>query len=200
MTTTTTAFTAIVRDLARMQSITAQTPTAKHAIAYYRTNIGKITSLDQFVGDYRLLSFALNAYGLGDQIKSIALVRKVIEGGVSDPQSLANKLRDPRWKSFAAAFDFKGGPPLAFSQSSRVQMTVQSYVQQKLESDQGAQNAGVQLALYFRRIGPTITNSYEVMGDKNLLKVAQTILGLPASFNAANIDAIAASIKKAMPI
>ena len=37
---------------------------------YYQANIGKVTSIQDLLGNYRLLSYALQAYGLGDQIKS----------------------------------------------------------------------------------------------------------------------------------
>ena len=40
---------------------------------------GKVTSINQFVGNYRLLSYALDAYGLGDQINSTALIKQVLE-------------------------------------------------------------------------------------------------------------------------
>ena len=65
-----------------------------------------MTSAADLVGNYRLLSYALNAYGLGNQINSTALIQKVLQGGVSNPKSLANTLPNPAWKAFAAAFDF----------------------------------------------------------------------------------------------
>ena len=33
---------------------------------YYRENIGKVETVDEFVDDSRLLNFALKAYGLED--------------------------------------------------------------------------------------------------------------------------------------
>ena len=38
---------------------------------------------------------------------------------------------------------------------------------------------GVQLALYFQRVAPTVTNDYGILADPNLLQVAATIMGLP---------------------
>ena len=108
MTTTTANYLAVTQNLARYQAMTAAEPAVKTATAYYQANIGKVTSIQDFVGNYRLLSYALDAYGLGDQINATALITKVLEGGVSNPKSLANTLSDPRWKAFAAAFDFAG--------------------------------------------------------------------------------------------
>ena len=157
MTTTTAAYLSVTQNFTRYQAMTAAEPAVKTATAYYEANIGKVTSIQDFVGNYRLLSYALDAYGLGDQINAKALITKVLEGGVSNPKSLANTLSDSRWKAFAAAFDFAGqGGASSVSSTSAVKTTTADYVEQQLESDQGAQDVGVQLALYFQRVAPTI--------------------------------------------
>jgi len=106
MSTTTSTYLAVSQNLARYQSLTAEQPDVTTATAYYKANIGSVKSASDLVKNYRLLSYALQAYGLGDEIHSMALVKKVIEGGVSNPNSLANTLPNPAWKAFAAAFDF----------------------------------------------------------------------------------------------
>lgn len=181
--------------------MTAAEPAVKTATAYYQANIGKVTSIQDFVGNYRLLSFALDAYGLGDQINATALITKVLEGGVSNPKSLANTLSDPRWKAFAAAYDFAGqGGASSVSSASAIKTTTTDYVEQQLESDQGAQDVGVQLALYFQRVAPTITNEYGILADPNLLEVGQTIFGLSPARSATNVDAQAKALSQLMPI
>ena len=47
-------------------------------------------------------------------------------------------------------------------------------MRQTLEVETGQQNEGVRLALYFARKAPTITNAFEILGDKALLQVFQT--------------------------
>ena len=122
--------------------MTAAEPAVKTATAYYEANIGSVTSIKDFVGKYRLLSYALDAYGLGDQINATALVTKVLEGGVSNPNSLANTLSNSAWKVFATAFNFfVGDGASSASSSNAVQTTTGDYVGQQLESardDQGA--------------------------------------------------------------
>ena len=200
MTTTTAAFLSVTQNLARYQTMTAAEPAVKSATAYYEANIGKVASIQDFVDNYRLLSYALDAYGLGDQIHSTALIEKVLEGGVSNPKSLANTLTDSRWKAFAAAFDFVGAGASSVSSASAIKTTTGDYVEQQLESDQGAQDVGVQLALYFQRVAPTLSNEYGVLADRNLLEVAQTIFGLPPSTSATDIDAQAQTLSKLMPL
>ncbi len=200
MTTTTAAYLSVTDNLTRYQTMTAAEPAVKSATTYYQANIGKATSIQDFVGNYRLLSYALDAYGLGDQINATALITKVLEGGVTNPKSLANTLSDSRWKAFAAAFDFVGKGASSVSSASAVKSTTADYVEQQLERDQGAQDVGVQLALYFQRVAPTVSSEYGILADPNLLEVAQTIFGLSPATSATNIDAQAKALSTLMPI
>jgi Protein of unknown function (DUF1217) len=181
MTSTTSTYLAVSQNLSRYQAMTAAEPAVKTATAYYEANIGSVTSIQDLVGNYRLLSYALNAYGLGDQINAKGLITKVLEGGVSNPKSLANTLANPQWKAFAAAFDFVDSGATAPSSASAVKTTTSDYVEQQLESDQGAQDVGVQLALYFQRVAPTVTSEEGILADPNLLEVAATIMGISPS-------------------
>jgi len=200
MTTTTAAYLSVAQNLSRYQAMAAADPAVKTATAYYRANIGKVASIQDFVGDYRLLSYALNAFGLGDEINAKGLITKVLEGGVASPNSLANTLKDSRWKAFAAAFDFVGKGVASVSSASAVETAAANYAEQDLEDGQGAQNVGVQLALYFRRVAPTVTSAYGVLADPNLLEVAQTIFGLSPSTSATSIDAQAKTLSTLMPL
>jgi hypothetical protein len=169
----------------------------KTASAYYEANIGSVSSVQDLVGNYRLLSYALNAYGLGDQINNKGLITKVLEGGVSNSKSLANTLPNSQWKAFAAAFNFVDSGATSPSSSSAVTTTTGDYVEQQLESDQGGQDVGVQLALYFQRVAPTVTSEYGILADTNLLQVAATIMGLSPSTAA---DLQPKTLSELMPI
>jgi hypothetical protein len=181
VTSTTTAFLAVSQNLSRYQAMTAAEPAVKTATAYYEANIGSEKSVGDLVGNYRLLSYALDAFGLGEQINAKGLITQVLEGGVSNPKSLANTLPNSQWKAFAAAFNFVDSGATAPSSTSAVATTTGDYVEQQLESDQGDQDVGVQLALYFQRVAPTVTSEFGILADPNLLQVAATIMGLPAS-------------------
>jgi hypothetical protein len=186
MTTTTSTYLSVMQNLPKMQAMTAANPAVKTASAYYAANIGKVTSINDFVGNYRLLSYALDAYGLGDQINSTALIKQVLEGGVTNPNSLANTL--PQWKAFATAFNFAANGASSISTPTAVTATEGNYVEQQMEDNEGQQDVGVQLALYFNRVAPTVTSAYGILADKNLLEVTETIFGLPSSFSSENID------------
>ena len=199
MTTTTQTYVSIQNNLSRYQAMTAAEPAVKTATAYYKANIGKVKTAQDLVGNYRLLSYALQAYGLGDQINNKALITKVLQGGTKSSTALANTLPNPNWAKFAKAFDFVDKGATAPSASTAVSTTTANYVEQQLEADQGANDPGVQLALYFKRVAPTATNGYSILGDQNLLETVQTIFGLAPTASASQIDAEAAAVSKLVP-
>ena len=116
------------------------------------------------------------------------LIKQVLQGGVSDPDSVANKQTNPAYAAFASAFNFQAYGENATTYNPAQQPTVDKYMRQTLEEDAGNTNQGVRLALYFDRKAPTITSWYDVLADTALASVVRTALGLPDSFATANID------------
>jgi hypothetical protein len=200
-TTTTSTYLSIEKNLARYQKMVASESSVKNATDYYAANIGKVTSIKGLVSNYRLLSYALTAYGLGDQTNNKALVTKVLQGGATSPKALANTLSNPNWKNFAKAFSYLSSSTTATSEtiSAAASTTESDYTEQQLENQEGKQDVGVQLALYFKRVAPTITSAYSVLGDENLLEAFQTIFGITLNTNG-NIDNNAAIVSRLMPL
>ena len=186
----------ISSNMARSLDLTAKKPDVARETAYYQANIGKVTSIDDFIGNYRLFSYAMKAYGLSDMVYAKAFLRKVLNEGVTSSSAFANKLVDSRYKEFATAFDFFSLGAHATSTTAAQSGTVDKYMHQALEEDSGAQNEGVRLALYFERKAPKIKNAYQILADKALLQVAQTALGISALTGMANIDKQAATLTK----
>ncbi len=199
MSTTTSTYLSIENNLARYQNMVASEPSVKTATEYYAANIGSVSSISDLVDNYRLLSYALTAYGLGDQVDNKALVTQVLEGGISSSKALANTLSNPNWAKFAAAFNFAADGASSISTASAISTTESNYDEQQLESQEGQQDVGVQLALYFQRVAPTISSSYSVLGDENLLEAFQTIFGVTLN-TYGSIDANAAIVSRLMPM
>ena len=196
MTSTTASYLSIANNLGRYQSATEANPSVKSATAFYLANIGKVKSISDFVNNYRLLSYALTAFGLQNETNAKGLITKVLQGGVSNGSSLANTLTDPSFTAFATAFDFVGkGASAVTSSAAATTGTTAQYVEQTLETTQGQQNQGVQLALYFARVAPTVTNTYGLLANSSLLKVVQTAYGITPS-TTVNIDTEAAALGK----
>ncbi len=199
MLSTTAAYLSVSNNLAKQQAATASDPQVKNDTAYYLANIGKVTSIADFVGNYRLFSYAMKAYGLEDMNYAKGLMTKVLQGGTTSSTALANTLTDKRYLAFAKAFDFAGQGTAATQATSATTGTTAKYVEQSLEDTQGKQNEGVQLALYFTRNASSITNVYGLLADSNMLKVVQTAFGLPAS-SSADIDSEAATLSKLVSV
>ena len=104
-------------------------------------------------------------------------------------------------RTFAAAFNVGTGGTITLTPNVQAQSkaaqtaTTDAYLAQTMESEAATQNGdGVQLALYFRRVAPTITSAYQILADKALTKVVQTMLGLSSNSSKADIDSQARTI------
>ncbi|MDH6295634.1 Protein of unknown function [Agrobacterium fabrum] len=84
----------------------ANDPIISRDAKYYADNIGKVKSLDAFLKDHKLYSYAMKAHGLEEMTYATAFMKKVLESNLKDPNSFVNKLKDTRYRDFAAAFDF----------------------------------------------------------------------------------------------
>jgi len=184
---------------ARIEAIENQSFIKREA-TYFRENISKVSSGEELMNDYRLYNFAMKAFGLEEQIYAKGLMKKVFDGGVKDPKSMANLLTDSRFKGIANAFGFAETGNLNMLITSNVEKIVQRYMQLELEIQTGESNQGVRLALYFQRMAPNIDNWYEVLGDPALAEVARTAFGLPDEFAQTNIDKQAAYFEERLAL
>ena len=178
----------IAHNLSRYQAMTAADPTVAQATKYYQANIGKVTTPAQLVNNPRLFNYAMTAFGLGDMTYAKGLMQKVLQQGTSSSKALANKLNNPKILAFAQAFDFAASGTSTTKTTAATSDVVSKYVMQTLETHQGAQNPGVQLALYFQQNASKITDGYSILADSKLLTVAQTTLGISSYTSMQNID------------
>lgn len=193
-------YNAITKDYPATLARIAAEPAVAKQTDYFRANIGKVKTIDDLLNNSRLYTYVMKAFGLGDRMNAKGLIRKVLEGGISDSKSLANTLHDPRYKALASAFNFAANGTSTASSAALQQTTASNYVEQALERDAGQENQGTQQALYFKRMAPQITSAYSILADKTLLSVVQTVLGLPVSMSQANIDVQAKMITSQLKI
>lgn len=200
LSSTYTSYSQINKDLTKSLARTAKQTEVQRDTDYYNKTIGTIKSVDDFMKNDRIYRYAMKAYGLEDMIFAKAMIRKVLEGGVDDEKSYANKLTDPRFKTLAKAFDFKALGAAATATEAAQKQTVDAFVRQRLESNAGEQNEGVRLALYFQRKASSVTSPYGILADKALLKVYQTAFDVSALTSAQSIETQAATVKKLLDI
>lgn len=188
MLTTSVAYRQIMANMDRSLERIGNMPQTGRETQYYRENIERIRSIDDFMADERIYSYALTAFGLGEMSYAKAFIRKVLEEGIDQPDSLANRLADRRYRDFAAAFNFARHGEVTTTFGRTREDTVQRYLRETLEVDAGRQNEGVRLALYFARKAEDIKSAMDILADPALLKVVQTATGISPLTSAANID------------
>jgi hypothetical protein len=186
----------IANNLTRYQTMTAADPTVSQATKYFQDNIGQVKTVDQFVNNKRLFTYAMTAFGLSDMTYAKSLIKKVLEQGTTSSSALANKLNNPKILALAKAFNFKLYGADTTQTIAATSDVVYKYVMQKLETNEGNKNAGVQLALYFQQNASKITSGYSILADSSLLKVVQTTLGISSYTSTENVDRQAAQFDK----
>ncbi len=191
-----TTYMGIANNLTRYQTMTASDPTVAQATQYFQANIGSVKTPAELVNNPRLFNYAMTAFGLGDMTYAKSLIQKVLEQGTSSSSALANTLDNPNILAFANAFNFKLYGTSTTQTTAASSDVTSKYVMQTLETNEGAQNPGVQLALYFQQNASKITNGYSVLADSNLLTVVQTTLGISPDTSMENIDQQASQLNK----
>lgn len=192
--TTVGTYLSVAKNLGRWRGVAARAPQVASETRYFNANIGKATTIDALLKDRRLFNYAMKAFGLGDMAYATGMMRKALEQGVDSPKDLARTLNNANILAFAKAFDYAGGKA-AVNSADFLKTVTGRYVEQAMQAEQGRQNPGVELALYFRERAPQITNIYGVLADKKILQVVQTALGIPAAASRQPVDTQARLMK-----
>ncbi len=179
------------KTLARIGSETDVSNAAK----YYQANIDKVTSVDQFLNDPRLFSYAMNAYGLSDMTYAKAFMKKVLTSDLTDSSSFVNKLTDPRFLAFAKAFQFSTDGTVASQaviaqNSTEEDDTIGLYTQTQVNKGTSASDE----ATYYQANIGNITSVDQLMSNSRLLNYAVSAYGLnPDMVSKATIRAVLTS-------
>ncbi|MBF9195860.1 DUF1217 domain-containing protein [Microvirga terrestris] len=196
MISTSTRYQIVTKDLARTKALIEKDPATKREIEYYRANIKTIKTIEDFIKNDRIFKFAMKAYGLEDMAYAKGMMKKILQEGVVNPLSMANKMSNPLYKEFAKAFDFRVNGSNATSAASATTEAVQKYVENALEKKEGEQNQGVQLAMYFKRKASSVKTTMGLLADKALLKFVQTTFNIPQNASKADLDIQVRNLEK----
>src|SRR6266571_537953 len=158
-------YTRITSNMGKSMTQVATEPDVSRDTDYFLSHIGNVKTIDDFLKDYKLYSYAMKAYGLSDMTYAKAFMRKVLTEGVSSKDAFANKLSDTRYREFATAFNFAANGANATQTTQATTGTATS-----------------------------ITNSYQILADKALTQVVQTAFGWSPTVSSGDIDAQAKMI------
>jgi hypothetical protein len=162
--------------------------------SYYTSTMAGIKTRDELLSDRRLVDFVLLAKGIDATTVTDEFIKQVFSSDLSDPESFANQLTDKRFAELVGTFNFDSAGNLDRNASASVQNVGQTletqnlYLRQTLETEQGEENAGVRLALYFERMSAQITDAYEIVGDEALLEFFRITFSLPAEMGNMDVD------------
>ncbi len=183
-----TTFRLFAAEPAAIQERLSRKPEISREVEYYQENIGSIKSIDDLIADQQVFSFVMKAYGLEEMTYAKGFIRKLLEGGVDELDSMANRLSDKRYLNLATDFNFEryGTSTTAFERTQSG--TVEKYYQQQIEAEAGSNNSGARLAIYFQRKSSEISDAYSILSDRALLKFVQHSFNLPVTMSYLSLE------------
>ncbi|MBN9280962.1 MAG: DUF1217 domain-containing protein, partial [Hyphomicrobium denitrificans] len=184
-------YTSYASDMSRSLARVSGQADVSSATAYYNANIGKVKSVDDFMNNHRLFSYAMKAYGLEDMTYAKAFMKKVLTSDISTStnlqKSFVGKLTDPRFLKFAQAFQFStdgkvATQPVTAQQANDQSDLINLYTKQQV--NKGA-TAADDSAYYQANIG-NVASVDDLVGNTRLLNYALTAYGIDASIASAS--------------
>lgn len=184
------------RTLETQQEAFNSSATVQRDTDYFAENISKVETAEDLVNDRRLLSVALGAFGLDDDINNKYFVQKILEDGSIDTDSLANKLSDKRYLEFTKAFGFGDFDVPNTTLSTLPDEITSAFREKQFEVAVGEQNSDMRLALSLdRELGKIADLStsddgkwFTIMGNAPLRSVFEEAFGMPTSVGTLDID------------
>lgn len=189
-------WTLLKRVEADQRALFAKSPQIVREATYFAENIAQARTAGDLVGDRRLLSVVLSAFGLETEVDKRAFVRAALESDPLDRESFANRLVDKRYRDLAKAFGYgsAGGPRVdrpGFGPSIVSAFKARSFEKALGENDPSlrlALNARRELMNYASSGDPERTAWFSAMGDRPVRAVLEDAFGMPASFSQLDLE------------
>ena len=171
-------------------------PTLERDTSYFAEKIGNVSSAEELVQDRRLLTVALGAFGLQDDINNRFFIQKVLEEGTGSPDTLANRLADTRYRELSEAFGFGPTGQAQVGQAGFAEDIIARFEASSFEVAAGNQDNTLRVALYAERTLPELAGAaqsndakwFTILGDPPLRQVFEKALGLPSAIGQIDID------------
>lgn len=163
---------------------------------YFRDHITGVGTAEDLVSDRRLLSVALEAFGLKDDLANTYFVRKILEDGTSARDALANKLADSRYADFSKAFGLGPNETSQTASTGFADKILSRYTAQSFEAAVGTQDEAMRISLFARRelsdpSNPSQSdeaNWFRMMAAPPMRRFFETALGFPSAISRIDLD------------
>src|SRR5690606_31502305 len=175
---------------------------ADEEASYYTKTIAAIKTREELLADRRLVDFILTAEGIDPVTATDEFLAEVFASDLSDPESFVNQLTDTRFAELLGTFNFDSegnldrDAPFTVQSLGQTIETQNMYLRQTLEAEQGNENAGVRMALYFERMVGSVTDAYGILADEAMMEFVRVTFSLPTELGSMDIDQQAKLIKK----
>ena len=184
------------RTIENQQETFNNSSSMQRELTYFSEKIGGIGSAEALVDDRRLLTVALGAFGLDEDINNKFFIQKVLQDGSISDDALGNRLADKRYLELSKAFGFGDfGIPRTILSDFATEITDQ-YKERQFEIAVGEVDSNLRIALSLERgLGDIVSADttddgrwFQVMGQPAVREVFETALGLPSSFGVLDLD------------
>lgn len=170
-------------------------------IEFVREEMAKIESIDDFMGNYRLLEKVLTAYGLEEEIAKRGYIERILTSDMGDKKSLVNVVSDDRYREMASDLLFSTGFAAAKADST-LQKIEDKLIKVGVEKQLNDLAPGVRQAIRFKETAEkgSIKNTFDLIANPILKEVIFGARNYPDILKAANVDALAKTIEKTVDI
>ncbi|MEL6467425.1 MAG: DUF1217 domain-containing protein [Pseudomonadota bacterium] len=163
---------------------------------HFAEKIGSVTTAEELVSDRQLLTVALGAFGLQDDINNTFFIQKMLSEGTTASDALANRFTDSRYTEFSKAFGLGPGETLGTIKAGFADEIIAKYQANSFEVAAGDQDETMRIALYAQRTledvvggdGSDAQKWFSIMGQPPLRSLFETAFGLPDAFGQVDID------------
>ncbi|WP_147111895.1 DUF1217 domain-containing protein [Tateyamaria sp. syn59] len=174
----------------------SQSAQVKRDTDHFLEKIGSITTAEELVSDRQVLTVALGAFGLSDDINNTFFIQKMLDEGTTASDSLANRFSDSRYRDFSEAFGLGPNEVRGSLFSEFGPDIVRKFEANSFEVAAGNQDESMRIALYAERTVPDVVQGdgsdaskwFNIMGQPPLRSLFETALGLPEAFGQVDID------------
>jgi hypothetical protein len=179
------------RDTARLR----KDPTVTRDLAKLDAAIAKAKTPADLFKDPNIVKTLLEGLGLADQAANVGLARQALLSKPSDPKSLAARLPDSRWKTAAQQLDFAASGLAKLKTQAVRDVIAGGVVENRRVGAIEKTSQAVADAIVIRNMKDGETPSvYNLLGNKVMRRVVQTIAGLPKELAVQSVEAQARQV------
>ncbi|MFM7344988.1 MAG: DUF1217 domain-containing protein [Tagaea sp.] len=154
-------------------------PSVQREVEFAQNFASKVKTVDEMLNNRRFMTFVLSAFGLESEVDKKGLLRKVLTSDMGDPNSYANRMRDPRFQELAQRLDLKGSGLDNIKNEATLKSIELRYKKNEFEKAQGEASPGLREAIYFKENASRMKSIWDVLGDRTMREVVSKAFDIP---------------------